>query len=221
MDAPTPPKCLECAKFYRHQPHVTCRVCNDFRLEETLLCDLNRMIQKPDPFHCHAFQPRLHLAGTREDGQPTKSRPTPPRSQLQFLRDFLKSDKIKYRKALALQKLEQDPDEIIVNLKYHLLWNTAHRRPVFIPPKKYFENVFDLFLGFGELVGGTAALMWLAPDHVHVYVETDGEKPLEAIVKKLKAASSKALLEQFQNTKENLTKGGRLWDKAYFVETIG
>jgi hypothetical protein len=85
-----------------------------------------------------------------------------PRSHLQFVRDFLKSDKIKYQKALALQKLAQDPDEIIVNLKYHLLWNTAHRRPVFTPPKMYFENLFDLFLGFGELVGGMAALMWLA-----------------------------------------------------------
>jgi type I restriction enzyme R subunit len=127
----------------------------------------------------------------------------------------------KLEKALALQKLKQDPDEIIVDLKYHLLWNTAHRRPVFTPPKTYFENVFDLFLGFGELVGGTAALMWLAPDHVHIYVETDGEKSFEAIVRKLKATSSKAILEQFQNTKERLIKGGRLWDKAYFLETIG
>ena len=39
MDSPTPPKCLECAKFYRHQPHAGCRVCNDFGLEETFLCD--------------------------------------------------------------------------------------------------------------------------------------------------------------------------------------
>jgi len=143
LDAPTPPKCLECAKFYRHQPHVTCRVCNDFRLEETLLCDLNRMIQKPDPFHCHAFQPRLHLAGPIKESRPMESRPTTPRSQLQFVRDFLKSDKIKYQTALALQKLAQDPNEIIVNLKYHLLWNTAHRRPVFTPPKMYFENRYS------------------------------------------------------------------------------
>ena len=61
----------------------------------------------------------------------------------------------------------------------------------------------DLFLGFGELVGGTAALMWLAPDHVHIYVETNGEKSMEAIVKKLKSASSKAILEQFQDGRRN------------------
>jgi putative transposase len=221
LASPTPPKCLVCAKFYRHQPHAGCRVCNDFRLEETLLCDLNRRIQKPDRFHCQAFQPRLKLAGPIGNAEPTKSRPTPPRSQLQFLRDFLKSDKIKYQKALALQKLEQDPDGFIISLKYHLLWNTVHRRQVFDPPKAYFGDFLDLFGGFGDLVGGSVALMWLAPDHVHIYVETDGEKSLEAIVKKLKAASSKAIIKMVPDIEEKLGKGDGLWDKAYFLETIG
>jgi putative transposase len=179
------------------------------------------MIQKPDPFHCQAFQPRLQLAGPMKNGQPAESRPTPSRSQLQFVRDFLKSDKIKYQKALALQRLEQDPDEIIVNLKYHLLWNTVHRRRVFTPPKSYFESVVDLFLGFEELVGGMAALMWLAPDHIHIYVETDGENTLEAIARKLKAASSKAIIKTVTDLKGKPGKGDGLWDKAYFLETIG
>jgi REP element-mobilizing transposase RayT len=85
----------------------------------------------------------------------------------------------------------------------------------------YFENLFDLFLGFGELVGGMAALMWLAPDHVHIYLETDGEKSLEAIVKKLKVASSKAIIQMVPDIKEKPGKGDGLWDKAYFLETIG
>ncbi len=220
MDTPTPPKCLECAKFYRHQPHAECRFCNDFGLEETLLCDLNRMIQKPEAFRCHAFKPRFKLADSNVAGKPTASRPIRPRSQLQFLRDFLKSDKIKYQKALALQKLEQDPDGVFVSLKYHLLWNTANRSPIFTPPQTYFENLFDLFLGFGELVGGSVALIWLAPDHIHIYVNSDGEKSIETIVKKLKSSFSKTILEQFAD-KKKLTKGGRLWDKAYFSETIG
>jgi REP element-mobilizing transposase RayT len=221
LDSPTPPKCLECAKFYRHQPPAGCRVCNDFRLEEKLLCDLNRRIQKLGPFQCHAFQTRLHLAGSAGGAQPKRPGTTASRSHLQFVRDFLKSDKIKYQKALALQKLKQDPDEFFVNLKYHLLWNTAHRRQVFDPPKAYLENFSEMIQSFGELVGGTAALMWLAPDHVHIFVESEGEKSIESIVKKLKTSSSKAILEQFQDAKERLTKGGRLWDKAYFSGTIG
>jgi REP element-mobilizing transposase RayT len=66
-----------------------------------------------------------------------------------------------------------------------------------------------------------AALMWLAPDHVHIYVETDGEKSLEAIVKKLKAASSRAIIKTVPDIKGTQDKGAGLWDKAYFLETIG
>jgi REP element-mobilizing transposase RayT len=150
-----------------------------------------------------------------------ESRPTTPRSPLKFVRDFLKSEKIKYQKALALQKLGQNPDGIFVNLKYHLLWNTVHRKPVFKPTQKFFEYFSEMILSFGELVGGMAALMWLASDHVHIYVESDGEKSIEAIVKKLKSSSGKAIWEQFQEMKEMLAKGGRLWDKAYFSETLG
>jgi REP element-mobilizing transposase RayT len=117
--------------------------------------------------------------------------------------------------------LAQDPDEIIANLKFHLVWNTSHRRSVFTPPKTYFENLFDLFLGFGELVGGMAALMWLAPEQVHIYVESDGEKSIEAIVKKLKSSSSQAIQKKFPDLQPRLGIGDGLWDKAYFLETIG
>lgn len=85
----------------------------------------------------------------------------------------------------------------------------------------YFENLFDLFLGFGELVGGLAALMWLAPDHIHIYVETNGERSFEAVVKKLKVASSKAIIQMVPDFKGGPGKGKGLWDKAYFLETIG
>jgi putative transposase len=155
------------------------------------------------------------------DEGPPASRPAPPPSQLKFLRDFLKSDKIKYRKAMALQKLDQDPEGISIHLKYHLLWNTAHRRPVFNPPKETFEGLSDLFGGYGELVGGMTALMWLAPDHVHVYVETEGRKSIETIQKKMKAASAKTILNTLPDVPERLVRGAGLWDKAYFVETIG
>ena len=64
-------------------------------------------------------------------------------------------------------------------------------------------------------------MMWLAPDHVNIYVESDGEKSIEAIVRKLKSSSSKTILKQFPDIIENLDKGVGPWDKAYFLETIG
>ena len=71
------------------------------------------------------------------------------------------------------------------------------------------------------MVGGMAALMWLAPDHVHIFVESDGEKSIESIVKKLKSSCSKAISKKYPEIKGTLDKGAGLWDKAYFLETIG
>ena len=131
------------------------------------------------------------------------------------------SDKFKYQKALALQKLNRDPDEFFVELKYHLAWNVRHRKPVFSPEKEYFNFVLDTVTGCGDLVGGIARLLWLAPDHIHVYIESDGEKSIEAIIRKLKPILKKTLLANFPGIKKGLDKGTAIWDKGYFSETLG
>jgi REP element-mobilizing transposase RayT len=41
------------------------------------------------------------------------------------------------------------------------------------------------------------------------------------VLKKLKAASAKDFQGHFLELTDKLAKGRRLWDKAYFVETIG
>jgi len=97
--------------------------------------------------------------------------------------DLMNSDKVKYQKALALQKLARDPDAVFVELKYHLAW--------------------------------------MAPDHVHIYLESDGEKSIEKIVRKLKRVTSKSLLKKFPELKAKLDDGSGLWDEAYFSETLG
>jgi hypothetical protein len=93
--------------------------------------------------------------------------------------------------------------------------------PVFSPEKEYFNLVLDTVIGCGEPVGGVARLLWLAPDHLHVYVESDGEKSIEAIIRKLKLSLKKALLATFPEVKKSLDKGANIWDKAYFSETLG
>ncbi len=109
------------------------------------------------------------------------------------------------------------------------LWNSStiwpgmcsHRKPVFSPEKEYFDFVLDTVIGCGDLVGGIARLLWLAPDHLHVYVESDGEKSIEAIIRKLKPFLKKAILANFPGIKKGLDKGTAIWDKAYFSETLG
>jgi REP element-mobilizing transposase RayT len=143
------------------------------------------------------------------------------KSRHRSIKEIMASDKFKYQKALALQKLNYHPDGIFVELKYHLAWNVRHRKPVFSPEKEHFDFVFETVIGCGDLVGGVARLLWLAPDHLHIYVESDGEKSIEAITRKLKSSSRKGIMANFPKIKKSLDKGASLWDEAYFSETVG
>ncbi|MBW1859201.1 MAG: transposase [Deltaproteobacteria bacterium] len=146
-------------------------------------------------------------------------------SQIHFQRQpllkLLRSDKLKYERVLALQKLDRDPDGVFIELKHHLAWNVTHRRPVFSPSNSCFDFVHDTFLECGDLVGGFASLLWLAPDHIHVYVESDGEKSVEMIVRGLKQFSRNAIATQFPDIGDRDAPGLEIWDEAYFVETAG
>jgi REP element-mobilizing transposase RayT len=214
----TPQKCLECDKYYRSRAMQQCRVCQSLEFEEGILCDLNRAVQHGPNFFCHAFRPRLNLIGS---DQVTRPAPLDQKSRHKSIQEIMASDKFKYQKALALQKLNQDPDGFFIELKYHLAWNVSHRTPVFSPEKDFFDFVLDTVISYGSLVEGVSRLLWLAPDHLHIYVESDGGKSIEAIIRKLKLSLKKGLLAAFPKIKKGLDKGGNIWDKAYFSETLG
>lgn len=91
-----------------------------------------------------------------------------------------------------------------MNLKFHFAWNVAQRRPLFSQEKEYFGFVYDTVLRCIELVGGFANLIWLAPDHIHVYVESDGEESPETSLNKLKEFLAKGILwKQWDERKRN------------------
>ena len=66
-----------------------------------------------------------------------------------------------------------------------------------------------------------AHLLWLAPDHLHVYIESDGGKSIGAIIRKIKSFLTKEILANFQEIIKIFDQKGDLWDKAYFAETLG
>jgi putative transposase len=217
----TPSKCLECDKFFRSRPIPECPVCRDLKFEKGILCDLNRAVQEWPHFICHAFRPGLKLVDSQGKVKSARAALMDPKKRHKSIQELMASDKFKYQKALALQKLDRDPDGFFVELKYHLAWNVRHRNPILIQEKEYVDFVLDTLAGCGDLVGGAVRLLWLAPDHLHLYVESDGEKSIEAIVRKLKSILNKATLARFPLIKKGLDKGSTLWDKAYFTETLG
>ena len=135
--------------------------------------------------------------------------------------ELFHSDKVKYERALALQKLGYDPDSVVLQLKYHFVWNVSHRMPVLAPANDFIGFVHDTFLGCSEAVGDFVHLLYLAPDHVHLYVESDGERSVEDMAHDIKQASANPILEEFAVVRDKLGGDLDLWDEAYFVETMG
>ena len=203
--------------------HGKCGFCQDLEFQENVLCHLNRCIQNPAVFECYAFQPALKLVGSSDREIPSLPngviKDNSPQNGFQKLLD---SDKIKYQRALALQRLGRDPDSVIIEIKYHFAWNVIYRKPVFArPPANIFDFVSDTFSQCSEIIGGFVDLRWLAPDHLHLYVESDGSNSVETIAQEMKRVSAAAILAEFGDLKASLGAQKELWDKAYFVETIG
>ncbi|RZB31659.1 MAG: hypothetical protein SRB2_04628 [Desulfobacteraceae bacterium Eth-SRB2] len=216
-----PEKCMECVKSNASRYHRNCNFCRELEFQESVLCELNRCIQDRSGFECHAFQPMLKLVGPSKNKGFVSDYSSSRKIKEKFFLDLLNSDKIKYEKALALQKLGRDPDGVYVQLKYHFVCNVSLRRSVFSPANNLFDFVSDTFLRCSEQAGGFVDLLYLAPDHVHLYVESDGEFSIEEIVHRIKQFSNDAILEKFPLLRDKISGDAEIWDKAYFVETIG
>ena len=181
-----PAKCIECNKSTVSRPHGKCRFCNKLEFEESVLCDLNRSVQEKSDFECYAFQPILKLVGPSKNKVPGIKTGSTKEIKIKPFLGLLQSDKIKYERALALQKLARDPDGVYVRLKYHLSWNVSRRRVVFNPVNEFIDFVHGTFLKCSELTGGFVDLLYLSPDHVHVYVESDGALSIEEMLRDMK-----------------------------------
>jgi REP element-mobilizing transposase RayT len=213
-----PAKCQECIKSSKPLIHGRCSFCQDLSFQEEVLCHLNRSTQNPTLFECHAFQPLLKLVAS--SGQEIRPEPKVQSAEI-TLEKLLDSDKVKYQRALALQKLARNPDDVMIQIKYHFAWNVVGRRPVFAEPATTIDLISDTITTCSDAVGGFACLLWLAPDHIHVYVESDGEVSPENMAQKLKRILEIPVLGRFPDIIASPETEKRLWDEAYFVETIG
>ncbi len=213
-----PELCRKCAVPVSKSIHNGCDFCVDLAFDEGILCDLTRSVQNWNEFGCYAFRPvskpRLSPIESAEDLQDDQK----PRIRMFADDALLSSDRFRYRHALAVQRIRSDPDSVNVDLKYHLAWNVARRKPVFSQPADARRLIDNAFSARGKQIGGSAGVLWLAPDHVHVYMESDGEKSIETIVKVLKRVSFHALRA---SDVPSSGKGRIKWEKVYFVETIG
>ena len=216
-----PEKCQKCAKSSKSFIHGKCNLCNDLQFQEEIFCDLNRSIQHFASFECHAFQPILKLVQPSRQNIVTLPSGSQDHAVTANRQKLLNSDKIKYQRALALQKLAREPGSMLMNIRYHFAWNVIYRKQVFRQSEKMVDFLSETFFNYSELVGSFVGLLCLAPDHLHLYVESDGEKSAETIAQQMKLLSVAPILSEFAELMAISNVEKNLWDKAYFVETVG
>ncbi|MEA3358660.1 MAG: hypothetical protein U9R17_04535 [Thermodesulfobacteriota bacterium] len=170
-----PAKCMDCAKSKMSSIHQKCNFCIGLGFQESILCDLNRCIQDEASFKCHAFQPILSLVSASKSRATNQNDPSSKHLKRESYLRLFHPDKINYERALALQRIGRDPDDVYILLKYHLSWNVSYRIPIFNPTNNFINFVHNTFFVCSERIGGFVDLLYLAQDHVHLYVESDGE----------------------------------------------
>jgi REP element-mobilizing transposase RayT len=178
-------------------------------------------MQDPINFECHAYQPVLTIIKQSKTKTPDFSGDLKKIDYQESFRRYLRSDKLRYKKALALQKLNNDPDYVFMEIKYHFVLNVIHRKPVFHLNSDIFDFIYDRSLKCSGLVRGLVNLLWLAPDHIHLYVESDGELSVETMVQEIKEHLKNAILSELPAIKDELGTESIIWDETYFSETIG
>ena len=216
-----PVKCYICAQNNGASAHKKCKLCQDVGFAESILCHLNRSVQNQHDFVCYAFRQKLTVVDKSVAKGASKDVAAADSLREENIKRLIDSDKSKYKIALAVQRLNRDPDGVFTDLKYHFVWNVMYRWPVFAKSSDYLDFMSDAFYKCSDVVEGYTQLLWLAPDHVHIYVETDGKESVHKIIRKLKAYSGKSILIKFPNLQEKIDYNKKLWDEAYFTETIG
>src|SRR3989441_10261567 len=170
----TPTLCQACYKYYRSTVVKACPFCADVQFPEAMLCDLVREGQsEKQPFRCAAFRPALSVVHHDE----TKVSPMEADSE----DSVTMSSKDKWFRAYAVQQLSFNPDLIDFTIRYHVVLSTRQRTNVFASEHR--EPMADLVrqaaVPFEQT---TAHVLWLASDHLHLYIDATPDYALDEIV---------------------------------------
>ncbi len=205
-----PTLCQACYKHYHSTVVTTCPFCDDVQFPEQVLCNLVREGQsEKQPFRCAAFRPVLSVvqhdqteALHMEEGSADTVNMSP---------------KDKWFRAYAVQQLSHHPDLIDFTIRYHVVLSTRQRVNVFA--REHGEPMADLVrqaaLSFEQT---TVYVVWLASDHMHLYIDATPDYALDEIVDTIREHLEHAIMHLLPALKPS---NQPLWEQAYFAEGIG
>jgi REP element-mobilizing transposase RayT len=205
-----PTLCQACYKHYRSTVVNACPCCDDVQFPEQVLCDLVREgLSVKHPFRCAAFRPALSVvrhdeieASPAEEGSADTVNMSP---------------KDQWFRAYAVQQLSHHPDLIDFTIRYHVVLSTRQRTNVFSREhgEPMAEMVRQAAVPFEQT---TAHVLWLASDHLHLYIDATPDYSLDEIVHALR----EHLEHEMANLLPELKHGTQSFlERAYFAEGIG
>src|SRR3989475_3309251 len=204
-----PDLCQACHKCHHATVVNACPFCRDIQFPEQVLCDLVRDHDGDEqPFHCEAFRPTLSVV--QHDHTETL------RTEEGRADTVSMSPKDKWFRAYAVQQLSLHPDLIDFTIRYHVVLSTRQRVNVF--SREHGESIADLVrqaaVPFEQT---TAHLLWLASDHMHLYIDATPDYALDEIVHAIRE-----YLERETRQFPALQPSNQpVWERAYFAEGIG
>jgi REP element-mobilizing transposase RayT len=205
-----PDLCQACYKYHHTTVVKACLFCSDVQFPEQVLCDLVRDNDGDEQaFHCAAFRPTLSVVHHDE----TEVSPMEDVSE----NTVSMSPKDKWFRAYAVQQLGMNPDLIVCTLRYHVVFSTRQRVNVFA--REHDEPMADLVRQAAIPFEQTKVqVLWLASDHMHLYIDASPDYPLDEIVD----AIMKYVEHEVANLLPELKHSNQpLWKRAYFAEGIG
>jgi REP element-mobilizing transposase RayT len=126
------------------------------------------------------------------------------------------SPKDKWFRAYAVQQLSFHPDLIDFTIRYHVVLSTRQRVNVF--SSEHREPMADLVrqaaLPFEQT---TVHVLWLAADHLHLYIDATPDYALDEIVHAMREYLERET-RQFPALQPSHQP---VWERAYYAESIG
>jgi len=194
-----PTLCHACYTHYRSTVVNACPFCRDVQFPE----------QVQQPFRCAAFRPALSVV-------PHDHTEALPMGEVSADTVHI-SPKDKWFRAYAVQQLSFSPDLIDFTIRYHVVLSTRQRTNVF--SHEHGEPMADMVrqaaLPFEQT---TVHVLWLASDHLHLYIDATPDYALDAIVHAVVDDLEREMAHLFPAVPHS---NQPVWERAYFAEGIG
>jgi putative transposase len=106
----------------------------------------------------------------------------------------------------------------VYDLKYHLVWITKYRKPVFFGDVA--ERLRDLIREICKSLDIEIIKGHVSKDHVHLFVSVPPQLSISKVMGRIKGKTSRKLLSEYRRLSKEFW-GRHLWGRGYFAASSG